>query len=92
MPKRIYLYGLAGAENMYRVVDHMYIDGDKYSTKEAKLQAAWMKSCKPSIEQVYVIDQRPGLATDYKHAWRHNSIESHAIFKDILEREGIRVI
>lgn len=92
MPKKIYLYGLAGAESMYRVVTHSYIDDEFRTIKDMKLHAMWMKSKMPSVEHVYAIDQRPGLAADYKNAWRHNSIESYAIFKDILEREGIMVI
>ena len=90
--KRIYLYGLAGAEQKYRIVTHSYIDEDNYSIRNIAGHAAWMAHTNSSVEHVYAIDMRPGLAYDYKRAWTRNSIESYAIFKDILEREGIRVI
>ena len=88
MSNIIWLYGLGGAEDMYRVVDHVSIKREEAGIREMKLQAMWMRQSMPSIKLVYAIDQRPGLAQDYKNAWRKNPIESHAIFKDILEREG----
>lgn len=46
----------------------------------------------PDVEHVYAIDNRYGLRRDYKESMKQNSIESHYIFKDILEREGMLVI
>lgn len=48
-----------------------------------------MKMKYPNIERVFAIDNGRGLARDYREACKKNSIESHAIFKDILEREGL---
>ena len=90
--KRIYLYGLAGADNSYRVVSHSYIEESEYSIRNIVGHAGWMIHKNPTIEHVYAIDMRPGLANDYKNAWKRNSIESYAIFKDILEREGLLII
>ena len=87
---RVYLYGLAGASEMYRIVSHMYIDTEKYGydTRVEKEEARNMAWKNPSIKRVYAISMRPGLARDYTEAWTKNSIESYNIFKDILEREG----
>ena len=46
----------------------------------------------PSIEHVYAVDQRPGLRRDYIESIKENSIESCYEFKDILEREGLKII
>ena len=45
----------------------------------------------PNIERVFAIDNGRGLARDYANALKTNTIESHAIFKDILEREGLEL-
>ena len=55
-------------------------------------EARRLRMKNPSIEHVYAIDNRYGLRRDYKESMKQNSIESHYIFKDILEREGMRVI
>ena len=90
--KRIFLYGLAGASDAYRIVKYSYIDDEYRSIKDIKLHAYWLKSKNPSIKYVFAIDERPGLAADYTRAWKQNSIESYAIFKDILEREGVLIV
>lgn len=90
--KRIYLYGLADAENTYRVVWHSYIEGSEFSIKDLVLHALWMRMKVPSVDHVYAIDMRPGLAADYKRAVKLNTIESNIIFKDILEREGLLIL
>ena len=90
--KRIYLYGLANAKEQYRVVWHSYIEPEEFSTKNVKAHAAWMRLEHPSVEHVYAISMRPGLARDYQNAVRRNTIESNVIFKDMLEREGLFIL
>lgn len=92
MQKDYFMYGLAGARDTYRVVANKRIDVNRYTTQYGKDEAAWMIMDNPSIEHVYIITMRPGLAYDYTRAFKENSIESWAIFKDILEREGNLVI
>lgn len=53
--------------------------------------ASMMKIRYPNIERVYAMDNRHGLRRDYTVASKKNSIESWAIFKDILEREGLKM-
>lgn len=90
--KRIYLYGISGAEDQYRIIRYSYIDDDSISIKNIIYFATLMVIKNPSIERVYAIDNRKGLAVDYREAIKKNSIESFVIFKDILEREGLQVI
>ena len=71
----VYLYGLGGADQMYRVVRYSAIEidnlvGTNYGViRTLKYEAAMMRI----------------------NAWKKNTIESHAIFKDILEREGLEL-
>lgn len=37
------------------------------------------------------IDARGGLANDYRRAIKQNSIEGYIVFRDILERRGIKI-
>jgi hypothetical protein len=56
-----------------------------------KRHAGFMVLQNPGIERVYAIDNRYGLKREYVESYKKNSIESCAIFKDILEREGLLV-
>lgn len=93
----VYLYGLGGADQMYRVIRYSAIEidnlvGTNYGViRTLKYEASMMRMKYPNIERVFVIDNGRGLARDYANALKTNTIESHAIFKDILEREGLEL-
>lgn len=88
--KNIILYGLSGVKDNYRVVayhilyEHDIVDVIRdisYCVRRMKLN--------PSVNTIYVMDQRRGLKRDYMDAVKANSLESWILFKDILEREAI---
>ena len=91
----VYLYGLGGADQMYRVIRYSAVEidnlvGTNYGViRTLKYEATMMRMKYPNIERVFAIDNGRGLARDYANALKTNTIESHAIFKDILEREGL---
>ena len=93
----VYLYGLGGADQMYRVIRYSAVEidnlvGTNYGViRTLKYEASMMRMKYPNIERVFVIDNGRGLARDYANALKTNTIESHAIFKDILEREGLEL-
>ena len=89
---KIYLYGLADVSDKYRVVRYHYIEEDMVTIKDLRESAAFMRFRNPNVETVYAIDNRPGLAYDYKTTLKRNTIEGNVIFKDMLEREGIKII
>ena len=82
---------------MYRVIRYSAVEidnlvGTNYGViRTLKYEATMMRMKYPNIERVFVIDNGRGLARDYINAWKKNTIESHAIFKDILEREGLEL-
>lgn len=89
---QVILYGIAGAENQYRVIRYFIIDAELVSISNIVYQANMLKIKNPTIEHVYAIDNRRGLRRDYVESYKRNTIESCAIFKDILEREGVMII
>lgn len=93
----VFLYGLGGADQMYRVVRYTPVEVDNLLgtsfgvIRTLKYEAQIMKMKFPNVERVFAIDNGRGLIRDYNLAWKQNTIESHAIFKDILEREGLEL-
>lgn len=87
----IILYGIGDARYQYRALRYFVIHDEKTDIAEIKRIARVMQVVNPSIEHVYVISNRHGLRREFAESLKRNSIESCAIFKDILEREGIKI-
>lgn len=86
---QVILYGIGGPEKGYRVLSYFVIfDTSRDIVNEIWNTAARLKAMNPSIQKVYAIDNRHGLRRDFNEAQRQNSLESHILFKDILEREA----
>lgn len=90
--KTIFLYGISDADQAYRVLRYEYIPEDSISISTIKYCASDMMIRYPNVKHVYAVDQRPGLRRDFMTAFKRNSVESWAIFKDLLERDGWKVI
>ena len=85
------LYGIGDAKYQYRVLKYFCIYDECIDIAEIKRIARTMQVINPSIEHVYLISNRHGLTRAFQESIKRNSIESRAIFKDILEREGIQI-
>lgn len=85
------LYGIGDAKYQYRVLKYFCIYDENIDIAEIKRIARTMQVINPSIEHVYLISNRNGLRREFQESIKRNSIESCAIFKDILEREGIKI-
>lgn len=90
--RQILLYGIGGVDKMYGVLNYFCIFDDDISIRTIQIESKRLKAKNPSVVAVYAIDNRRGLRKDYQESIRLHSIESHMIFKDILEREGMRII
>ena len=88
---QIILYGISGADTQYRVLKYYCMYEEALSIGNLKRRAALMVMQNPGIEHVYAVDNRYGLKAEYIQSYKINSIESCAIFKDTLEREGLLV-
>lgn len=89
--KNLILYGIGNARYQYRVLRYFYVNDENADVAEIKRIARMMQVVNPSIEHVYLISNRHGLKREFQESIKRNSIESCAIFKDILEREGIKI-
>jgi len=89
--KNLILYGIGNARYQYRVLRYFYVYDENADIAEIKRIARMMQVVNPSIEHVYLISNRHGLKREFQESIKRNSIESCAIFKDILEREGIKI-
>ena len=88
---QVILYGLSGADTQYRVLKYYCMYGEALTVSNLKRRAALMVMQNPGIEHVYAVDNRYGLKQEYIQSYKINSIESCAIFKDTIEREGLLV-
>lgn len=89
---QVVLYGISGASKAYTVLGYYCIYDGFVSIRRIMNEAELLRMKNPDVEHVYAIDNRYGLRRDYRESIKQNSIESHYIFKDILEREGLKVI
>ena len=89
---QVVLYGLSGASRAYTVLNYFCIHEEFVSISSILEEARRLRMRNPDVDHVYAIDNRYGLRRDYKESVKQNSIESHYIFKDILEREGMVII
>lgn len=85
------LYGIGDTKYQYRVLKYFCIYDERIDIAEIKRIARTMQVINPSIEHVYLISNRHGLKREFQESIKRNSIESCAIFKDTLEREGIQI-
>ena len=86
------LYGIAGANEGYRVVRYSFVGEDISSTKYLKAQAGLMRCHYPTIEHVYMVDADYEWYQAYRKLIKHNSLEANVVFKCTLERDGIMVV
>lgn len=89
--KSIFLYGIGGARDQYRVIRYTRIDEQDFSINTLMYEASIMRINYPSIEHVYAVDNRYGLGRTYLESVKKNSIESCAVFKDLIQRTGIEI-
>ncbi len=89
--KSIFLYGIGGAQDQYRVIRYTRIDEPDFSIETLMYEASMMRMRYPSIEHVYAVDNRHGLGRTYLECVKKNSIESCAIFRDLIERQGLEI-
>ena len=91
--KQIFLYGIADLDGRYEIVAYSYIEQQEhFSINTIKRYATWLKLKYPRSVHVYAIDNRKGLAYVYKTTKRKNTFPENLAFRDILDREGLKII
>lgn len=90
--KKIFLYGIGGACDSYRLIRYVWLDKRDVSIRSMLYYASKMVESNPFIRTVYALDNRYGLSKEAQMSLKHPSIENCIVFKDTLEREGIRIM
>lgn len=86
------LYGIAGADKNYQALQYWCIDKNQLYTLVAINESLERLKKNPCLEKIYLIDNRSGLRYDFNQSLRKPTIENCAVFKDILERDGVFVV
>ena len=91
---RLYLYGMAGVDDNYRIITHVYIDSatQPITIRNIVTNATWIKYKYPGVEHVYAIDGSGKLGYIYKDTMIRNTMEKNVEFKHILETEGLLIV
>lgn len=87
----IYLYGIGGADDCYRVIRYEPIAKEDLSIFALKIEASMMAMRYPGVKRIFAIDSRPGLSKMVMNSMRKKSIEDCVILLDFLERNGIEL-
>ena len=90
--KRIYLYGIAGVADHYKVVRYSCVDSDGMTIMALKYEAARLRMDYPNIGHVYAVDANPSLYRSYMDVIRKDLMEVCISFRDMLMRQGVEVI
>ena len=88
MAKRVYLYAF---NNVWRIVNTKFLEGDAISVWNMLQLANWMKDVNPGQVAVYAVDNRPGLYKEFMEAVKTKDFTKHVEFADLVSREGILI-
>lgn len=91
MTRQVYIYGLGGADKMYKVLAYHFITEEEITITNIVYHASMLKARNPSVETAYAIDNYPGLRSDCKASMYKSTIENCTIFKNILEMQGVQI-
>lgn len=87
----IVLYGLAGPDKSYQALQYWRLTKNQPYLLMAIQEGLKRMEQNPCLEKIYLIDERYGLKSDFNLSLRRPSIENCAVFKDLLERDGVLV-
>ena len=89
----IFLYGLAGPADSYRVVRYSKVSNYRnFPIRVIREEAKKMIEENPLILDVYAIDNCYEVYQAFRDTKMKFSIEDNVAFKDMLEKEAIKVI
>lgn len=92
LSRQIVLYGLAGANNSYRIVRYRIIHEEDISIWFMIRAAYAMREEYPLVEEVHAVDNKPGLNKMFLETLKVPSVENCVCFRTFLEQEGLKII
>ena len=88
MAKRVYLYAF---NNVLKVVDTKFLEGDAISVRDMLRLADWMRVNYPEPVVIYAVDNRPGLRKEFMESVKSWDFTKNIEFADTVSREGILI-
>lgn len=91
---KIFLYGLANADQQYRVVRYNYVDTSEETVhiiRELRYRASVLRMYHPVVNEVYAVDDHVKLFRAYQSTVRKNTIAENIAFRDLLQKNGILI-
>lgn len=93
MEYNMFLYGLADADENYRLVRYQGLIAEPNLVSTIQDITAEMIMDHPEIKHVYLLDWRPGLRWYAMQSLKHpNTMDVCVQFKITCEKEGIRIV
>lgn len=86
---KVFLYGL---DECYRIVKFVYVWKHYLGIRDLVNEAIRLRTWNPSVKMVYAIDNSHELYTSARDVLRKDWIDERVAFKDLLERDGVKII
>lgn len=89
--RTVYLYGIGGAIDDFRVIRCVDIDRDSISIMTFKHEALQLRAIYPAIKRVFAGDNNYDVYRSYMEAKRRPTVDNNLAFVDLLEKQGIEI-
>lgn len=86
----VFVYGIGGPEDNYKVVcyDSIDLNDMRYKMRNLNSIASRMFNLNDDVEEVYLIDQDKNLYYAYRKAYQADTVAEWIAFRDLLQRDG----
>lgn len=92
MKKYMFMYVFGGEKDMYRPLRYERFDMETTSLYTIKLFLNYLTETFRGASEIYLVEQRPGLAFEFQEAMRRPSPETCIAFKDYVSKIGIKLM
>lgn len=86
---KVYLYGL---DECYRIVKYEFLWRTDLGIRVLVNEAIRLRTWNPAVKTVFAIDNSHEVYTSARDVLRKDWIDNRVAFKDLLEREGVKII
>lgn len=84
-----YIYGFAGADEMYRIVRYQRIDMTTIKTSELKNEIRYMWAMNPNIQSMYLLTSEPWMGQDVGDMLHRPTVDKCYAFYDYAVNNGL---
>lgn len=91
----VIMYGFEDVEKSYHVASYYRINADQFGVDYIKkYRAPMMQKLHPEVKEIYLVDNHPGLKTDYLEAYKAypDKMDVMVTFHTWAMENGIRIL